>query len=158
MDIAYKKLHTRCSPTEAISRVADIAEETLDLDSMRIPPGWSDLVVDLVDDLQRLDASIRITRLHCWYGGMSVHVSHGGQDVFARLFWAEHRAFSTCEVCGRRGELLPVRKQSKVLCLHDAKAHLHTLNLEASLLPRSSRFRFQRFFSSLRRGSAKKWV
>ena len=154
MKLEWKEPRTRRSVLDVEDKVSAIMADKSFTASETIFPGWSDIIGSMIDDIRDYDPTVRITRLHCWYGGLSVHVTHGDDQVYKRLFNAEREAFNTCEICGRAGTFLGLPDgQSKTLCPRDAKTHLTILGHDITKYTPRSRFRFRLF--GFRNGSAK---
>lgn len=82
-----------------------------------IPPGWTDLVLELDDVLARIDPGYRLLQAAKQSGELIYRAvpSNGEDDVFAGLIGsAKLRACGACEVCGDAGQ--PRTRSRTVLC------------------------------------------
>lgn len=69
-----------------------------------VGPGWSDLLVKLINDLETLGWDGRLSQVKEKFGGLRFYVETSNDAIFNRILLAEEESLRTCEVCGSPGK------------------------------------------------------
>ena len=74
-----------------------------DLQNM-VGPGWSKIIADLIEDLNKLGWDGDVAQVKEKFGGLRFYIGPCSREVLDRITEAENESYKTCEVCGEPGE------------------------------------------------------
>ena len=86
-----------------------------------VGPGWKDILVRLINDLEQLGWNGQLCQVKEKFGGLRFYINAASDAVWKRIAQAEEESYETCETCGQPGKLRRIGWW-KTLCDEHAKA------------------------------------
>ncbi len=74
-------------------------------DFFAISEGWYPLVRDLIQEIIQLGWDKQICQVKEKFGGLRFYINTASDEVFTKIWEAENRSLTICEITGRPGKL-----------------------------------------------------
>ena len=79
-------------------------EATMEVIKDCVGEGWSEILDDLVRDLETLGWDGTVYQVKEKFGGLRFYIGDGGDEIWERIRKAEEESIKTCEDCGADGK------------------------------------------------------
>jgi len=67
--------------------------------------GWLQMISDLIEELIAAGWDKQIKQIKEKFGGLRFYITNGTEEIYLIIKKYEHLSYTTCDVCGKRGEL-----------------------------------------------------
>lgn len=86
-----------------------------------VDDGWKDIVLKCDEQLAFMDPNYKINQVKEKFGGLRFYFETEKTGIEQEIMWAiasyaERQSYSTCELCGKYGQLRDERRYIRTLC------------------------------------------
>lgn len=89
-----------------------------------VDTGWWPLVGQLIDKLKESGWDGKVEQIKEKFGGLRFYVNQPTKEILGLIREYEQKSFTTCELCGKEGELLRKCCYVRTLCQKHIAEHL----------------------------------